>query len=243
MKNHYLIVIFGLVLGSLFLTGCRVNSDIDIPANAHLDDGERTVNGDVTIGANAIVDGDLSTVNGSITAGAGARIGVLTTVNGEIHVAHDVHSDKLRSVNGSIGLGKNAAVKTDVTSVNGDISTEPGVNVGGNVTNVNGDISICNAQVGGNIEFANGTLLISQNSQIKGTVTVKQPKSEMSSGTPPPVIIVGPHATVSGSIVFQQPGKLYVSDSAVIHDVHGATPQKFSGATPTDVRTPACSGN
>ena len=68
-------------------------------------------------------------------------------------------------------------------------------------------------------QFVNGTLLAAENSQVNGNVTAKKPEFDSSGSGRPPVMVVGPHASVTGSITFERPRKLYVSDSAVIHGV------------------------
>jgi hypothetical protein len=47
-----------------------------------------------------------------------------------------------------------------------------------------------------------------------------------------PHIVIGPHAVVQGTLEFRREVELYVSDSAQIGAVKGATAQKFSGANP-----------
>jgi hypothetical protein len=44
--------------------------------------------------------------------------------------------------------------------------------------------------------------------------------------------VIGPHAVVQGTLEFRREVELYVSDSAQIGAVKGATAQKFSGANP-----------
>jgi hypothetical protein len=47
-----------------------------------------------------------------------------------------------------------------------------------------------------------------------------------------PRIVIGPHATVQGTLSFKRDVELYVSDSATIGKVEGATATKFSGEHP-----------
>lgn len=236
-----------LALGSCLLAGCDITKSISIPANAHLDHGQSTINGDVTIGDKAIVDGDLSTVNGDVHAGFGTHTGKLTTVNGDITVNHDAQTGELTNVNGSIRLGQNVVANGNVTSVNGSIDTSNGAQMHGDITDVNGNIVLCNTRADGNLRFVNGTLLVAANSQVKGNVTAKKP--EFDSGDTAaderhmPIVVVGPHAVIGGTITFERPGKLFVSDSAVIHAVTGVTAEKFSGAAPAGVTLPSCNDN
>lgn len=235
-----------VALSSCLLTGCDITKSISIPANAHLDHGKSTINGDVTIGDKAVVDGDLSTINGDVHAGIGSRTGKLTTVNGDITVDHDAQTGELTNVNGSIQLGHSVVANGNVTSVNGSIDTADGAQVHGDVTDVNGNIVLCNTQAGGSLRFVNGTLLVAANSQIKGDVTAKKPEFDSGNASDEqhiPVMVVGPHAVIGGTITFERPGKLFVSDSAVIHAVTGVTAQKFTGVAPAGVTLPSCNDN
>ncbi len=47
-----------------------------------------------------------------------------------------------------------------------------------------------------------------------------------------PRVVVGPGATVEGAMKFDRAVRLYVSDTATIGPVTGATPVKFSGDQP-----------
>ena len=47
-----------------------------------------------------------------------------------------------------------------------------------------------------------------------------------------PRIVIGPHAVVQGKMTFKREVELYVSDSATIAAIEGATPTKFSGDQP-----------
>lgn len=231
-----------LLLPALLLAGCNVNKDINIPANAHWSSGSSTINGEITVGAGAVVDGNLRTINGSISLAAGAQTGNLTTINGGISLADGAHADKLRAVNSEITLAKNAAISGDVATVNGDIRAAAGAHISGTLDNVNGDMALCNARVDRDLNFYNGTVLITDGASIQGNVTAKKPTGQVeeSENTVTPTLIIGPHATVGGAISFERPGKLYVSDSAVIHDVHGVIPVKFTGETPAGVKLPTC---
>lgn len=237
MKPRSVLLASGLLLVSI-LAGCDVMKSISVPANAHWSHGETTVNGDITIGANAVVDGDLRTVNGNILAATGAHTDELVTVNGDIQLAQDAHSSALTTVNGSLDLAAKSLVNNNLTTVNGDIRTANGTQVGG-ITDVNGNIVLCGTKVDENVQFVNGTLLLGKNASVGGDIIAKKPEFN-SSEMHDPVLVVAPHAVVIGSIRFERPGKLYVSDSAVIHGVEGVTPEKFSGATPSGVVLSSC---
>jgi hypothetical protein len=49
-----------------------------------------------------------------------------------------------------------------------------------------------------------------------------------------PKIVIGPNATVEGTLRFQREVDLYVSNTAKIGKVEGATPRRFSGSEPNE---------
>jgi len=48
----------------------------------------------------------------------------------------------------------------------------------------------------------------------------------------PPRVVVGPGSVIGGTLEFERPVRLYVSDRATIGPVKGATAVKFSGDRP-----------
>lgn len=228
-----------LLLSVVALAGCNVNKNIDVPANAHWSSGTSTINGVITVGAGAVVDGGLRTINGAIHLGAGAQTGDLTIVNGGIALADGAHAGKLEGVNTAVTLGKHALIGADIAIVNGDLRSAPGARIQGSAAVVNGDLALCGTVVSGGLSFVNGTVWLADSSSVQDDITAKQPQGS-SGNNPPPVVVIGPHALVGGSIIFERPGQLYVSDSAVIHAVQGATAVKFSGNAPSGVTLPKC---
>lgn len=228
-----------LLLSAAALTGCNVNKNIDVPANAHWSSGTSTINGVITVGAGAVVNGGLRTINGAIRLGAGAQTGDLTIINGGITLADGAHAGKLEGVNSSVTLGKNVLISSDIAIVNGELRTASGTRLDGSAATVNGDMALCGTVVSGHLGFVNGTVWLADSSTVQGDITAKQPKGS-SNNNPPPVVVIGPHAIVGGSIIFERSGQLYVSDSAVIHGVQGVNPVKFGGAAPAGVTLPQC---
>ena len=90
------------------------------------------------------------------------------------------------------------------------------------------------AHVGGGIETSSGDITIGANSRVEGGVLVNEDHSWFHVSTHKPHIVIGPHATVQGTLQFKREVELYVSDSATIGKVEGATPHKFSGDQPQD---------
>ena len=88
---------------------------------------------------------------------------------------------------------------------------------------------------GGGVETTSGDIDIGPNSRIEGGLLVNEDHSWFHSGSSrKPRITIGPHATVQGNLAFKRDVDLYVSDSATIGPVKGATPNKFSGEHPNN---------
>ncbi len=209
---------------SVLLASCAYGSDGDI----------EKVNGSIRVDANASV-GALSTVNGSIHIGNQAHAKNAETVNGGINVGSDAEIGSLETVNGGIVVGEKTRITSTVETVNGSIGLTTGVDVGGRLSNVNGSIKLAAAHVGGGIETVSGDVTIGANARVEGGLLVD--KSHGSSWfhwgeEKKPRIVIGPHAVIEGTLVFKREVELFVSDSATIGKVDGATPVKFAGDSP-----------
>lgn len=213
MKAHWL---SALVLLSAVALAEGENID-NVNGSIRVNDGERK--------------GDLSTVNGSIDVGDKSTVGDIDTVNGGVTLGDESTAAEIDNVNGSISLGEKARVARAVDSVNGSIRLERGADVGGKVENVNGRITLVAAHVGGGIFTTSGDIEVGANSRVENGIRVDRPnKSWFSFGKDdPPRIVIGPGAVVQGTLRFEREVKLYVSDSATIGTVVGATPVKYSG--------------
>lgn len=195
-------------------------------------DDTSKVNGSIRIDDGQTV-GDLDTVNGSIRLGDHGQADEISTVNGSIDVGDDATIHSAGTVNGRISLGKRTRVSRDVDSVNGSLTLEQGGDVSGKVSNVNGTIRLIAAHVGGNIETVSGDIEIGADSSVEGSIHVEESNSWFHWGAEKPVrVVIGPRAVVKGSLVFERDVELYVSDSARIGAVQGATPVTFSGDHP-----------
>jgi DUF4097 and DUF4098 domain-containing protein YvlB len=193
------------------------------------------VNGSVRVEAGRSA-GEVSTVNGSIRIEDGARIASADTVNGSITLTVDATSDSLSTVNGSIQVGERSRITESVEAVNGRIHLDRGVEVGGAVANVNGEIRLDGARVGGGIKTVSGNLVIGADSQVVGGVLIEKPSGSWfkPDSSRKPRVVVGPRAVVEGTLEFRREVDLYVSDSARIGPVKGATPKTFSGDQPAE---------
>lgn len=202
-----------------------------LPAFADDSDIDK-VNGSIQV-AEGSTAGKLSTVNGGIHVGSNAHARSAETVNGGIEVGSGATLDSLETVNGGLRVGSNVHVAKGVTAVNGSITLGEGTDVAGKLENVNGGIKLDAAHVGGGIQTVNGDLTIGANSRVEGGIFIDENHSMFNWGTSrKPRVVIGPHAVVQGTLKFKREVDLFVSDSATIGAVEGATPQKFSGDQP-----------
>jgi DUF4097 and DUF4098 domain-containing protein YvlB len=201
-------------------------------APASASDDTSKVNGSIRIDDGRTV-GDLSTVNGSIVLGDHGQADELSTVNGSIDVGDDASVRSAGTVNGRVSLGKRARVSRDVDTVNGSLVLEDGSDVSGDLSNINGSIRLRNAHVGGGIKTVSGDIEIGADSTVDKGILVEKSNSWFHWGSEKaPRIVIGPRAVIGGKLVFERDVELFVSDSARIGAVEGATPVKFSGERP-----------
>jgi DUF4097 and DUF4098 domain-containing protein YvlB len=176
--------------------------------------------------------GDLSTVNGSIRIGENAVVGTAHTVNGSISLAPHATAAELKTVNGSIMLERQSSASAEVHSVNGGLTVADGAAVGGALRNVNGAIRVAAAHVAGGIDTVTAGIELGPNAHIDGGIHVHKDNSWSGGLGKVPRIVIGPGSVVGGTLNFERPVKLYVSDKAVIGTVQGATVEKYSGEKP-----------
>jgi DUF4097 and DUF4098 domain-containing protein YvlB len=176
--------------------------------------------------------GDLSTVNGGIRVDAGGSAQKVSTVNGSIELGDRVSVDAVETVNGGIELGQSARVARSVEAVNGHIALAHGADVAGKASNVNGRISLDAAHVGGGIETVSGDVEIGADSKVEGGVIVDKPHGFSWGKDKNPRIVIGPRAVVAGTLEFRRDVDLYVSESAHVGTITGATAAKFAGDHP-----------
>jgi DUF4097 and DUF4098 domain-containing protein YvlB len=215
MMRHVMVLIVALSGAA-----CDVESDND------------RVNGSVNVAAGQPAQ-DASTVNGTVRVADGAAVKDAETVNGGITIGANATANSVETVNGSITIGENARITADVSCVNGAIKLEKGADVGGKLENVNGRFELQGAHVAGGLHTVTGDIEVGADSRIEGGITVERVKGfNISFAKNVPRIVIGPGSTVQGLMKFEREVKLYVSDSAKIGEVIGATPITFSGDTP-----------
>jgi len=191
------------------------------------------VMGSIDIGAGEHAS-DVSTVNGSIRIRDNAVVERAHSVNGSISLEPHASATELKTVNGSVHLEEGARVSGDVHTVNGSLTLDTGADVAGDLRNVNGQIRVAAAHVGGGIRTARGGIELGPNARIDGGIHVQKDTSiyESDAGEPPRVV-VGPGSIVGGTLEFERPVRLYVSERATVGAVHGATAVRFSGEQPS----------
>jgi len=176
--------------------------------------------------------GDLSSVNGSIRVDTGGSATKVSTVNGGVELGDRVTVDSVETVNGGIELGQGARVARTVEAVNGHIALARDAEVAGKASNVNGRITLDGAHVGGGIETVSGDIEVGANSRVEGGILVEKPHGFSWGKNKNPRVVIGPHAVVDGALDFRREVDLYVSDTAKVGTITGATANKFSGDHP-----------
>jgi len=237
------------LLATLALNGCvnsqdsSTNTGVGAASGPSIGDEDQdnadgnshhAINGSIHVSAGT-PGGEVSTINGSIRADDNAQIAGGHTVNGNISLGSRATATSLTTVNGGISLGEGAKVSETVSTVNGTLALRPGSQVGGSLANINGTIILAAATVNGGINTVNGNIDIGANSHVQGGIVVHKPSTGFFhwwSDSDKPRVVVGPGAVVEGAMKFDRAVRLYVSDTATIGPVTGATPVKFSGDQP-----------
>ncbi len=177
-------------------------------------------------------NGDAATLNGAISIDDKAAFGIADAINGDIWVGAGASGKTARAVDGSITLDKGAHLSGEMTVANGNLTLNEGAEAG-SVSNVNGRIVANGAVVDRGINTVNGDIFVNGPSRIQGGIHVNRlPTGIVQAAHEPPRIVIGPGATVEGTMKFERPVKLYVSDKATIGSVVGASPISFSGDQP-----------
>jgi DUF4097 and DUF4098 domain-containing protein YvlB len=215
-----------LLCGAL---GACTNPNGDVTAGK---DGGETINGSVNVPAGTH-SGNIGTVNGEVEVAENAVVEKIHDVNGPIEIGTHASAASVVAVNGKISVAEGARVRSDIETVNGSITLHRGVEVGGGVRNVNGHIVLDGAHVVGSLRTTSGDIDVRGESRVDGGLTVEKNGGFFSTTDPRrPRIVIGPGAVVGGELRFEREVQLYVSESAKIGTVTGATPVKFSGETP-----------
>jgi hypothetical protein len=204
--------------------------------------GPAGVNGSVDVPPGESVE-TAATVNGAVNVGDGATVGKTATVNGAIRLGQNVTAASAKTVNGGIKVGSGSKVTNDVIAVNGGIDLAKGAEVVGRVTNVNGSIRLDAAHVGRGITTFNGDVHVGTGSRVEGGIHVEKPEGSGDWMHNVPRIVIEPGAVVEGPLKFEREVRLYVSESAQIGPVEGATVEKYSGDEPDGDVGPSSGGS
>jgi DUF4097 and DUF4098 domain-containing protein YvlB len=192
------------------------------------------VNGSVRI-EREVTAQDVSTVNGSIEIGERSRVQSVGTVNGGVRLNDGVQASDVDSVNGNIKLAEQVVIQGDITTVNGNLSASKGSEIRGDVENVNGRIEIDATRVQGHLQTTSGDITVGPNSRVGGGILVKKPSmSWFNRNNRIPKIVIAENAVVNGTLQFDREVDLYVSDSAKIGKVEGASVRRFKGSKPSE---------
>lgn len=224
------------VLMALPAFGGTVNKSVSIEPGTTAN-GASSVNGSVNVGANAVVTGDVDTVNGKVRVDTGATVSNASTVNGSVRLADNVNAMDVSTVNGSVGIGPSSTIEGMVEAVNGSINIESGTSVAKDVSNVNGEINLEGANIGGDVSTVTGDINIVNGSVVSGDVVVKKPSGwNWGKSWRKPRIVIGPGATVVGTIKLEREVKLFISERASVGGVAGEMSMddavRFSGDQP-----------
>lgn len=222
-----------IIFAVLFLAGCgSVMGDFSLADGSTHDDDISVVNGSIRIGNDCRVNGEVSSVNGSVQVGDNSVLGEISAVNGSLSLGENVTvSGPVENVNGRVSVGRGSRVAGSISTVNGQIQLESGSAADGTVSTVNGRIMLAGAEVVA-LDTTNGHLEVLEGSRVKGRLRVSKPQG-FSLGEKDPVrVVIGAESVVDGPLVFERPVELYVHETAMIGDVEGAEPQRFSGDSP-----------
>lgn len=195
------------------------------------DDAITSVMGSISVNAGEH-RGDLKTVNGSIRLGEGATADHAHTVNGSITLEPRATAAEAKTVNGSVRVNDGAKVSGAIHTVNGSLVLAKGADVSGGLANVNGSIRVNAAHVGGDVQTVTGSIEIGPDAHVDGGVIVHRDNSDNEGSREEPRVVIGPGSVVKGTLKFERPVKLFVSDHATIGTVEGATATTFSGPNP-----------
>lgn len=177
--------------------------------------------------------GDLDTVNGSIHIDAGATVGDVETVNGAISAEDKAVVGSASTVNGAIRLGEQTRVAGNVSTVNGGISIGKLSELkGSELSTVNGKILIYQSNIKGRISTVNGDITVGSHSHVDGGILVDKPSGFSWGKQKIPRVLIGPHAVVTGELVFEREVELVVHQSAKIGKVTGAKVQTYTDKIP-----------
>jgi len=166
----------------------------------------------------------------------------IQTVTRDISLEPGVDTRSVESFTGAITLQSGSRVSGNVRTELGELRLERGAEVGGSLENEAGAITLAAARVRGGISTRAGDIEIGPDSHVDGGILVRERgviglslgplKVGFPLGRENPRVVIGPGATVNGTLRFERKVELYVSERATIGVVEGATPVRFAGERP-----------
>jgi hypothetical protein len=199
------------------------------------DESQYLFSGEQSIRLAADVEaGNLHTLHGAIRIGERSKVGDVKTVDGAVVLAKGSRANSVRSLDGTVQLEEDAKIVHRVSTAGGSIVLDDHADVAGRVSTADGEIRLKNAHVGGGIVTRRGNINVGSGSRVENGIRVKRSfclciNAGLFSN---PRVVIGPGAVVQGPLVFERKVTLYVSDTATIGDVVGATSVRFSGLSP-----------
>ena len=118
-----------------------------------------------------------------------------------------------------------------ISHVNGGITAETGETYG-DLETVNGGITVKQSEVGGQVHTVQGDITIGAKSVVRGGILVEKPHGIHFGRQRTPRIVIGPAATVQGTLRFDREVELFVHPSAKIGPVVGAKAQSWTDKLP-----------
>lgn len=212
-----------VVLGAVLSACTSVNRDIRVEPGETVSGSLTTVNGSIHVGQDATVEGSAKTVNGSVTLETEARARHLETVNGSIRLGANARTDSAETVNGSVQLAAGARIEDSAESVNGSVELAEGA-YAGSIESVNGRLHLVGAEVGSMVNVKGG-MVLEAGSRVTGELRVGDTSRR---SRKPPLVRIGRDCEVVGPLVFEQPVRLEVHETASIGEVRGAEPEFYS---------------
>jgi hypothetical protein len=167
----------------------------------------------------------------------------IETITRDIALESGLEATSIESFSGAITLGQGSRVSGNVGTEFGELRLERGAEVNGNLENDAGAITLAPAtRVRGSIKTTAGDIEIGPDSHVEGGILVRERaviglslgplKLGFPMGREKPRVVIGPGATVGGTLRFKREVQLYVSERATIGVVEGATPILFAGDRP-----------
>ncbi len=179
--------------------------------------------------AAALAGENFTTVNKTVQIEDGETVGKIRTVNGFVRIGEGSSAESIQSVNGAIDIDENARIEEGVSAINGGIDVERGADVGGNVETVNGGIEVWASKVGGDVETVNGAIELLDGTVVEGNVLVKKPWGWSSEDRKPVKVELGRDVQVKGDLIFEQPVRLKIHESASFGEMIGEDIEVMEG--------------